>query len=1132
MIAGLAAEAIPGSSNRERPLYASDLVKVKLTAEAAIRSRLPIGLYEETTGFGWEELDLLLAEVGGTAVIRAHRRLKNKAWESEHGFDRWFLIRLDGSSTPEAALAVFKASPWIEDSCFEHYAYTQITPNDPYYAQNWGHNNTGQGPGGGGAGFDSNAPEAWDQAQVFGSPNIIIAIIDSGVNYNHPDLADNCVAGYDYGSNDDNPMDSNGHGTSCSGIAAGITNNGIGVAGVAGGCKIMPIKVMNNSGSMTFTYITNGITHAGDNGAHVISMSLGAEGGTDEGDNPACDNALYYAYNSGCVIFAATANSNAAAIAYPANHTAVISVGAASPTGQRKSPSSSDGQNWWGSNYGVNIQDNPKAVDIMAATILPATTVNGSYSTNFNGTSCATPYAAGVAALVLSKDSALTPAEVRTILTTSATDMTIDGGPGWDRYTGYGMVNADGALALVAPGVPNCVITAPENNSGHELGNLVNVEVNATDDDGTIVSVDFYIGYGITPLHTDYSAPYSWTWDTAGLPPGEYIIRAIATDNEGNYRQSAITVLLLLPAHEGFESGQFSLYAWQNQGPSPWTVQSVETYSGFYAAQAGAISHNQSTSLSLDLIITEPGEISFFRKVSSEANYDFFRFYIDGVQQDQWSGNQDWAIQSYPVQPGFRTFSWAYVKDQGTVSGNDTAWLDHIVFPPHNAPPAAPSNLTAFPVSPTRILLTWTDNSTDEEEFYIETLTGNVWSLIDWVEENGTVYTGSGLTPLTTYSYRVRAYNSNGNSNYSNVASVTTLGSDSPDNVVATAQGNVVNLVWDTPPAGADSYQLWRFELVGGSLQNGVLLTPVQIITPGFTDNDWHLQPAGNFLWNVVAINGSILSYPSLSNLLSKPANGTVIGSVTDLAGSPLENACVSCDIVSASTNPDGSYALSLLPGSYSITASHPSYQSVTLDNVQVSSDLNFIANFQLPLLQVETPAFDPEPGDYSSAVDVALSCATESAEIRYTLDGSEPGPTAELYTHPIHLEATTTVLARAFKDGYADSEIAEGVYSITVSNQDPLAPALAGIQSIYPNPFSGTAQIRLQLKPGTGDHTLSIYNLRGELVDRNTISQKGELTLTFSGRDSQNRRLGSGIYLIRLQGEGLDQVRKVVLQR
>jgi len=1118
------------SGGEARPHYANDLVKVKLSLAAAQRSNLPQQLMEETSRFGLADLDQILTETGGTAVIRAHRRLKNKAWEAAQGFDRWFLVRLNGKTAVEEALAAFKTSPWIEDISFEHFAYTQYVPNDPHYPNNWGHNNTGQGPGGGGAGFDSNAPEAWDDSQTFGDPNIIIAIIDSGVNYNHEDLNDNCVPGWDYGSNDNDPTDTNGHGTQCAGIAAGETNNGVGVAGVAGGCSIMPLKVMNNYGNMTMTSITNAITHAADNGAHVISMSLGAENGADEGDNPACDAALYYAYNQGCVIFAATANSNASSIAYPSNHTAVISVGAASPTGQRKSRTSSDGQSWWGSNYGVNIQDDPKAVDIMAATILPATTRNGSYSTDFNGTSCATPYAAGVAALILSKDPSLTPDEVRQAIVNSATDMTIDGGAGWDRYTGYGMINASAALATVAPGMPACVITAPANNSVHSLGTTIQVTVNASDTDGFISHVDFYLDDSATPSFTDATAPYAWDWDTAGATSGEHTIRAEAFDNLSNSRSFEISIILLQPAHEGFESGLFDLYPWQNPSSGPWTVQSETVYSGSYSAKSGDITHLQESVLSLTLTVSQPGNVSFFSKVSSEPNYDYLRFYIDGVQQGQWSGLLNWEFHSYPVAAGTRTFTWSYVKDQGVSTGSDCAWLDHISFPAHNAPPFAPSGLTATAVSPSRVLLNWTDNSSDETEFYVERSTGGYWALVNWAGQDITTAEDTGLEPATSYRYRVRAANTNGNSNYSNVAFVMTFGNDCPDNVTATQQANWVNLSWDDPVNGASAYQVWRYEQIDGSLANGVQITPSNISETSFTDQDWYLLNPGNYLWQVKAVAGTELSAGSHSNTLAKEANGVILGTVTDLSGTPIANSTVATGTVSALTNDYGVYSMSVVPENYILTASHPDYESVTLSDVTVVSDLQTQVDFQLPLYTVAKPTFSPEPGTYSGSVDVVLSSATPEAVIRFTLDGSEPDPQSQIYSAPIRLEASATVQAKAFKLNCAPSETAAAFYEITVSAGDPTAPAVAGIQGVWPNPFSAKTSISLYLKDA-GAYSLDIYNVRGELVRRFVGQAKGPVELVWDAKDSKGRTLASGIYLIRFAQGKLRQTRKLVLK-
>jgi len=139
---------------------------------------------------------------------------------------------------------------------------------------------------------------------------------------------------------------------------------------------------------------------------------------------------------------------------------------------------------------------------------------------------------------------------------------------------------------------------------------------------------------------------------------------------------------LLASAQEGFESGSLNAYNWINNSPSPWTVQDTQTFSGSFAVQSGSISDNQSSTLSISLDILSPGEIVFARKVSSEASYDFLEFYIDGGLEAAWSGEEDWALFSYPVAAGSRTFSWTYSKDGYVSNGEDTAWIDHIIFPP------------------------------------------------------------------------------------------------------------------------------------------------------------------------------------------------------------------------------------------------------------------------------------------------------------------------------------------------------------------------------------------------------------------------------------------------------------------
>jgi len=692
-------------STADHPRYAADIVKIQLSKEAINRTTLPQGLYAETNAFGINELDQLFSVNGGTRIIRAHRRLKDVAWEQRTGFDRWFLVKLDGKVKVEDAIRAFAQNRFVEKAIPEYYAYTTAVPNDTYYANNWGHNNTAQlpvysgsshsGAGVGTIGYDADMQLAWDQSQGYGSASTIIAIIDTGVDTNHPDLR--LVAGYDYGVGDSNPMDDSadpGHGTSCSGVAAGRANNALGLTGVAGGCSVMPLKIAAADGTLGFTAIENALTHAGDNNVDVASMSFGAEGGTAEGDSPSTDTALEYAYAHGVTLLAATANSNTSTIAYPSNHNKVISVGASSPTGQRKSTTSSDGETWWGSNYGTATQDAQTAVDIMAPTILPSTDLMGTagYNTSaspsgdyymwFNGTSCATPYAAGVAALLISKDPTLTPDQVRQALVSTCTDMTVDGGAGWDRYTGYGMVNANAALLSLVPGMPSCTITAPTAGSAFNLNSTITVTATATDSDGTISNVKFYIDDVLQ--NTDSASPYTWNWNTTGFSAGYHTIKAVATDNSSNTATSTVSVTLVPPADEGFETGNFSAYPWVNSSSIPWTVQSTNKYSGTYAAQAGAIGDNASTTLSITLNVTTAGNLSFYYKVSSESNYDFLKFYVDSVQQGSWSGTVDWTQFTYAASVGSHTFAWTYSKDVNTASGSDTAWLDHLNFPANN----------------------------------------------------------------------------------------------------------------------------------------------------------------------------------------------------------------------------------------------------------------------------------------------------------------------------------------------------------------------------------------------------------------------------------------------------------------
>lgn len=585
----------PVFSGETVSLYREGRVLVKFAPAAATELALRVsqlGRAVPTATTGIASVDQAVAPFRLSTIETVLKvEPRNRTLSANVGADRWYALDFESQGDMAALARQLAADPNVEEATPDWRAFPSAIPNDPLHADHWGHNNTVQLPGldwggtyehtlattVGTAGFDANAQAAWDV--TFGVAGIVIAIIDSGVDTAHPDLR--LVPGYDYGDNDSNPMDNSaaaGHGTACAGVAAAIANNGIGVAGIAGGASIMPLKVANSAGSMYFSAIVNAIYHAADNGADVISMSLGAAISSDS----ATDAAILYAYNAGVTILAATGNENASTISYPAINTYVIGVGAASPCGERKRSSSStgevnpgvstdpngytcDGERWWGSNYGSTTRDAAGAVDILGPTILPTTDISGSagydpgnYDGFFNGTSCATPYVAGVAALVKSLNPTWSPAQVRAQLVNNAQDVTsVESGAGWDRYAGYGMVDA---AATVGAGSTPTAPTAAFN--GTPTSGTFPLVVQFTDaSSGTPTSWSWNFGDGGSsssqnPSHT-YNAAGSFTVT---------LTASNAQGSDGETKVGYITVtdpantFATLPYSTSFESGALDTY--------------------------------------------------------------------------------------------------------------------------------------------------------------------------------------------------------------------------------------------------------------------------------------------------------------------------------------------------------------------------------------------------------------------------------------------------------------------------------------------------------------------------------------------------------------------------------------------
>ncbi len=302
--------------------------------------------------------------------------------------------------------------------------------------------------------FKIQADQAWNTET--GKTSVVIAILDTGVDHNHEDLAGNMWTdsngyhGYDVVNNDydpdddhDDPLGPHSHGTHCAGVAAAVTNNNTGIAGVSWESKIMAVKVLDAVGIGLSPDIADGINYAANNGADIISMSFGTTGYPIPSDLER--DAINDAYNKGCLLVAASGNDNQPYVAYPAAYDNVIAVGATNQSDKR-CDASDWGYDLWGnpmgSNYGKELDVVAPGNDILSTVRMGMGSVDSNYD-NMDGTSMATPFVSGLAALILSQLGGLAPSDVRRIIEKTAEDMPPSG---WDQETGWGRINAYNAL--------------------------------------------------------------------------------------------------------------------------------------------------------------------------------------------------------------------------------------------------------------------------------------------------------------------------------------------------------------------------------------------------------------------------------------------------------------------------------------------------------------------------------------------------------------------------------------------------------------------------------------------------------------------------------------------------------------
>lgn len=355
--------------------------------------------------------------------------------------------------------------------------------------------------------------QAWGVTSA--NPGTVVAIVDTGVAANHPDLTGKVLAGYNFYANNADTSDDYGHGTAVAGTAAAQGNNGAGVAGVAWNASILPVKISDPTGYATYSNMAKALTYAVDHGARVINISF--YGSTS---SSTLQSAADYVWNHNGVIFACAGNTGTNAAQYPAACNNVVAV---------SNTTSSDTLSTT-STYGSFIDISAPGSGIWT------TNRDGTYGA-WSGTSFASPIAAGVATLLVANDPSISNARIVDILKQNSDDL---GTAGYDTSFGYGRVNA--YRALVAAGAsapadttaPTTAITSPSASS--TIAGTVTVQASASDSVG-VTKVELYLDGALAA--TASSAPASFAWDTKGVANGTHILRSVAYDAAGNAGNSA-----------------------------------------------------------------------------------------------------------------------------------------------------------------------------------------------------------------------------------------------------------------------------------------------------------------------------------------------------------------------------------------------------------------------------------------------------------------------------------------------------------------------------------------------------------------------------------------------------------------
>ncbi|MBV6457752.1 MAG: hypothetical protein HONBIEJF_00871 [Fimbriimonadaceae bacterium] len=399
------------------------------------------------------------------------------------GLSRTYIVSVPkGTDTVKMAADINKLDG-VELAEIDGIGGVALVPNDATISNCWGLNNTGQT--GGTVDADIDAYEAWDR--FVGTNNIILAVVDTGIDGNHPEMAGKQVAGWNTNANNSNTFDNYGHGTHVAGTAGANTNNAIGLGGVSWGVQLMPIRVLNNSGGGTEAQCGDGMVWAADHGANICTMSLQYYTGSTY-----FRNCVDYAFNKGVLLIAANGNNAGNTIAWPAKFTNCYGVGA---TTHRDLIAGF-------SNYGPECDVSAPGENVWSC--IP----NNGYA-YYSGTSMATPHTSGLASLLWSYDRGMKNTEVFAAIKSTAEDK---GNAGWDQWFGQGRINAKLALDKVHAALnPVTAVTVVRGNL--DSGNASQLFL--SDDQGMRIRAQYVAASVDSPVNVEFNGTVNVTPTTA-----------------------------------------------------------------------------------------------------------------------------------------------------------------------------------------------------------------------------------------------------------------------------------------------------------------------------------------------------------------------------------------------------------------------------------------------------------------------------------------------------------------------------------------------------------------------------------------------------------------------------------------